>query len=427
MANYVDETADIKQLQNIMLGDDVALKSAVTKLDTQLKTVADSVTTATNASKLTITDVTTTAGYLKTYTFTQGETEIGKIDIPKDFLVKSGSLVKNPEGKDEGTYIALVLNTQSGDETDSTVYIKVTDLVDVYEGFVGDEVTVKVEDYTISAEITKVAAEKVTYGEGNVKTALEGLEANKRDKTDNVAHADSEVFTDWTLDCPHPVGKAALDKGGWNLEFDSSNSSWLLGNVQLPEGEYISNDGISYGNASDIKVVWSNYFVDTTTGSYYPVTATREKLTVAKTDESYVTQSYVDTKSTEALTEAKAYADEVAGSLDGELAAVAKSGAAADVTITKPDTLTSTNVDTAIAEIAGKVDALEKGTYDDTEVRELIGENKARLDAIDAAITAIDELGEKNSCTIGTVFDVLGQVRTILTNVGTAADAPVKA
>jgi hypothetical protein len=332
--NYIDETADIKQLQNIMLGDDVALKSAVTKLDTQLKTVADSVTTATNASKVTITDTTTTEGYLKTYTFTQGETEIGKIDIPKDFLVKSGSLVKNPAGQDEGTYIALVLNTKSGDEADSTIYIKVTDLIDVYEGFVGDEVTVKVEDYTISAEITKVAATKVKI--------------TKSDSTETDAQA---AYTD-----------------------------------------------------HESRIAAAKASIDTLTGTEDTAGS------VAK-----------------ALKDAKAYADEVAGALDDELAAVAKSGAAADVTITKPESLTSTNVDTAITEIAGKVDALEKGTYDDTEVRRLIGENKARLDAINDAITTIDDLGEMKACTVGKLFTVLGQVRTILTDVGTAADAPAQA
>ena len=37
-----------------------------------------------------ITTNTTTEGALKTYTFTQNGVEIGKVDIPKDFLVKSG-------------------------------------------------------------------------------------------------------------------------------------------------------------------------------------------------------------------------------------------------------------------------------------------------------------------------------------------------
>lgn len=77
-------------------------------------------------------------GYLKTYEIAQGKKSdgsdniVGKINIPKDFICKSGSVVKDPAGQPAGTYIALVINTKDESETDSTIYINVADLCDVY-------------------------------------------------------------------------------------------------------------------------------------------------------------------------------------------------------------------------------------------------------------------------------------------------------
>lgn len=85
--------------------------------------------------------------YSKRYTLTQGETNIGTIDIPKDMVVDSGSIVniiKNTTdnkyyedtdstydneitGVTEGKYIKLVLANST-----SILYIAVNDLVDVY-------------------------------------------------------------------------------------------------------------------------------------------------------------------------------------------------------------------------------------------------------------------------------------------------------
>ena len=65
-----------------------------------------------------------TTGYLKTYELYQGNTLIGKIDIPKDLVVTSGEVVTNPTGQPAGTYIKLVIANQV-----EPVYINVADLV----------------------------------------------------------------------------------------------------------------------------------------------------------------------------------------------------------------------------------------------------------------------------------------------------------
>lgn len=83
---------------------------------------------------------TATAGYLKTYQLkVNNVAQQTEINIPKDFLVKSGSIVAGTWSNDTftpgagtGKALALVINTVGSEATDSTVYINVADLVDAY-------------------------------------------------------------------------------------------------------------------------------------------------------------------------------------------------------------------------------------------------------------------------------------------------------
>jgi hypothetical protein len=82
----------------------------------------------TSGGEVTITTADTpTDGYLKTYVISQYSQTIGKIDIPKDLVVTSGSVVVDPEGQAAGTYIKLVIANQT-----DPIYINVKDLVDIY-------------------------------------------------------------------------------------------------------------------------------------------------------------------------------------------------------------------------------------------------------------------------------------------------------
>lgn len=79
------------------------------------------------AAQITIDTTTTTEGYLKSYTIKQGDTTVGTIDIPKDLVVTEGSVVSDPEGQAKGTYIKLVIASQT-----EPLYINVGSLVDIY-------------------------------------------------------------------------------------------------------------------------------------------------------------------------------------------------------------------------------------------------------------------------------------------------------
>ena len=78
------------------------------------------------------------SGYLSSYAVKQNGVQVGNtINIPKDFLVKSGSVktvstANNPVSgyKVGDKYIDLVINVKEGTDTDSHIYILVSDLVD---------------------------------------------------------------------------------------------------------------------------------------------------------------------------------------------------------------------------------------------------------------------------------------------------------
>ena len=69
-------------------------------------------------------------GYAKAYTFKQLDKTIATISVPKDMVVESGSVVTNPEGQAEGTYIKLILANADEDE----LYINVSDLIEYVTG-----------------------------------------------------------------------------------------------------------------------------------------------------------------------------------------------------------------------------------------------------------------------------------------------------
>lgn len=129
----------------------------------------------------------TTTGYLKTYElqFTDGTApaeSLGKIDIPKDFLVKSGSVVTfdsdlaasaEKEGLTAGTYIKLILNVKEGTAEDEAIYINVANLYSDYKAKEDAEQIQLVigEDHVISASVVEKSITVTELGDNAVETA----------------------------------------------------------------------------------------------------------------------------------------------------------------------------------------------------------------------------------------------------------------
>lgn len=109
------------------------------------------------------------------YTLSQGGTEVGKINIPKDMVVQSGSVVKGTFAQDgsftesasgKDTALKLVIANSS-----NVVYINVKDLASVYTGGTTADITVSISD---TNEITATLSQ-------DVQTQLASI-ANKVDK-----------------------------------------------------------------------------------------------------------------------------------------------------------------------------------------------------------------------------------------------------
>lgn len=133
---------------------------------------------------------TPTSGYAKTYVFKKGTAEMGKIDIPKDLVVSSGTIVEDPAGQPAGTYIELTLNDASA----SKIYINVEDLVDAYTAAAGatqvqlaisatNEISASIVAGSITAtELAANAVETTKIKDGAVnaiKIATDAIETDK--------------------------------------------------------------------------------------------------------------------------------------------------------------------------------------------------------------------------------------------------------
>ena len=117
-----DDLGDVSTI-DVEVSSGVKADTAVAAIN-KLKALVDDTQ---SAGEITIDTSVTTEGYLKSYTIKQGETEVGKIDIPKDLVCTGGEVVTDPEGQPAGTYIKLTIANQ-----DAPIYIDVKTLVDVY-------------------------------------------------------------------------------------------------------------------------------------------------------------------------------------------------------------------------------------------------------------------------------------------------------
>lgn len=142
--------------------------TAKTDLVGAINEVLQSVEAGGTGSVVTMTTDTTTEGYLKTYTFKQGNTEIGKVDIPKDLVIQSGEIVVDPDGQPAGTYLKLTIANQT-----TPIYINVADLVDAYTAQAnGTQIQLAISDTNeISATIVAGSIGTTELADSSVNTA----------------------------------------------------------------------------------------------------------------------------------------------------------------------------------------------------------------------------------------------------------------
>lgn len=86
------------------------------------------ITETATASEINIEENSVDSTYAKVYTVKQGTRTVGTINIPKDMVVSSGRVVKDPDDEHIGTFIELTLANATADK----LYIEVGTLVDIY-------------------------------------------------------------------------------------------------------------------------------------------------------------------------------------------------------------------------------------------------------------------------------------------------------
>lgn len=178
-----------------------ALFTALNNKDTAMQSEIDALETevAKKANSADIVDYTVTVaesspeGYAKAYTFSQKGAEIATINIPKDMVVESGSVVTNPEGQAEGTYIKLVLANAAEDE----LFINVGDLIEyVTSGSAeGDQIVVAVSaDHKVTATLS---AGSVTLAQLHADVQAEIAKAHTHENADVLAGINADKVAAW--------------------------------------------------------------------------------------------------------------------------------------------------------------------------------------------------------------------------------------
>ena len=180
---------------NARLGEGFTKENTVAKALSDLRTeLVSALTISLNAAG------TPTSGYLKTYILSQGTNEIGRIDIPKDLVVESGSLVhgtwtddtftEDPKGPD--TALKLIIANQK-----EPVYINTKDLVDYYTA--GNGIDIDNTHNTIALKLDANGEPFLTVGVDGLK--LDGVQVAidkavndaKLDGSDGISIASNKV------------------------------------------------------------------------------------------------------------------------------------------------------------------------------------------------------------------------------------------
>lgn len=153
-------------------------------------------------SSVSVIEAAGTGDVLKAYTIKQGDTSVGTINIPKDFLVKSGevkscTIADDPiEGLIPGDkYLDFVVNTKDGSGTDSHIYIAVKELTDVYTGANTTTINVSVgsnNQITASINTGSVSTDLL---DSSVQTALGKANTAVQTVTGETATTDSSYIT----------------------------------------------------------------------------------------------------------------------------------------------------------------------------------------------------------------------------------------
>ena len=259
----------IGNLENLTTKDKATIVAAINSLKTESTVTVEKKQTAEE-------------GFAATYIIKQNEKQVGSsINIPKDFLVKSGtvktvSTINQPvNGYKVGQkYLDFVVNTASNDGQESHIYILVEDLVDVYTGSTGDQIAVVVgNDNTISASLTNTVNDSLE--KANSALQKTNIKEGTADGTISVSGVNINV---------HGLGSAAYTESS---AYDKANAAYtvkteLIGTNADTKDKDTINGAKKYADAA---VTAKNVTADGETGdnALVEASAASNKVTVGST------------------------------------------------------------------------------------------------------------------------------------------------
>lgn len=259
----------IGNLENLTTKDKATIVAAINSLKTESTVTVEKKQTAEE-------------GFAATYIIKQNEKQVGSsINIPKDFLVKSGtvktvSTINQPvNGYKVGQkYLDFVVNTASNDGQESHIYILVEDLVDVYTGSTGDQIEVVVGNgNTISASLTNTVNDSLE----KANSALQKTNIKEGTANGTISVSDVDINV-------HGLGSAAYTESS---AYDKANAAYtvkteLIGTNADTKDKDTINGAKKYADAA---VTAKNVTADGETGdnALVKASAASNKVTVGST------------------------------------------------------------------------------------------------------------------------------------------------
>lgn len=257
------------------------------------------------------------AGFVATYQLTKDGTGVGdKINIPKDLVVESGEVktcteadVPVPGYKVGDVYIDITLANADNQH----IYIKATDLVDVYTA--GNGLTLNDHEFSINTADTNVVDVNPTANStklvqsGGVKSAIDTAKSAAINESETYADTKDTALKQDVL--RHLWSNAnSFDSGYFNTKYTASNGSFaLMFNENDGGGSQVydkTDDVVSYvgtnleegKSADDDAVNVQIYSKDKTTnvGSRLNVSTKGIYYTSGKTNGAYTENDEVATK-----------------------------------------------------------------------------------------------------------------------------------
>lgn len=234
-------TTDVNTAKSDVIGDATSTGNTLGKLEDRVETLETS--TNVTVEKL----QTAESGYFASYVVKQNNAQVGAtINIPKDFLVKSGSVreIGSSEATQEmpeGTKVLdFVVNTIEGDGTASHIIIPVSDLVDVYTG--GDGIAVSSAN-VISAVLDTTGDDTgsgkfLTVGANGIK--LDGVSDAIAEAKDDVIGASGDASSADTIYGAKKYADEKLANATANLEVTASGDTYVSASQDANDNKKIN-------------------------------------------------------------------------------------------------------------------------------------------------------------------------------------------